>query len=273
MKIFLTCTSTFLFLAILATLIALKLDRLRFSPPPSLHSLVETSGRFLNNTPARGKRTKDISYLISHLLHKCCKMRVKTSLYTCWGYLHGRHRGWQIDFLRRIAYGRLSEILGPSKLRQDVLFRILDFSSQAQRIWQGLSPSYQRLLSSYTAGLNQGLIHNLTLKSPPSLFTQLHYHPEVWHETDTLALVLLQSFIQTRRTFTHDLEEESYKITLQKEGLSSDDISKTLKRLYPLWGDTEAPWHTNILQGLSNAHTQASNTKRSQKSRLLPNNY
>ena len=32
--------------------------------------------------------------------------------YTCWGYLHGRDRAFQLDYFRRAAQGKLSEILG-----------------------------------------------------------------------------------------------------------------------------------------------------------------
>ncbi|MEM1650008.1 MAG: penicillin acylase family protein, partial [Sulfolobales archaeon] len=41
------------------------------------------------------------------------------------GYVHAYHRLWQMDIQRRLAEGRLSEILGISTLKQDIFMKIV----------------------------------------------------------------------------------------------------------------------------------------------------
>ena len=42
------------------------------------------------------------------------------------GYIHAADRLWQIDFLRRIAQGRISEIFGKAAIDVDKAMRVLD---------------------------------------------------------------------------------------------------------------------------------------------------
>ena len=37
--------------------------------------------------------------------------------FACFGYLHGRERAWQLDYLRRAAQGRLAEALGSGSVK------------------------------------------------------------------------------------------------------------------------------------------------------------
>src|SRR5205807_8487154 len=49
------------------------------------------------------------------------------------GYVAAQDRLWQMDLLRRIARGQLSEILGPTTLNFDKEFRTLQFGRAAER--------------------------------------------------------------------------------------------------------------------------------------------
>ncbi len=49
----------------------------------------------------------------------------RSDLYTALGYLHAQERLWQMELVRRIAPGRLSEILGKDLLTTDKFFRTL----------------------------------------------------------------------------------------------------------------------------------------------------
>ena len=43
------------------------------------------------------------------------------------GYAHAQDRLWQLDLMRRLTTGRLSEVLDPTLVEADLLFRALDF--------------------------------------------------------------------------------------------------------------------------------------------------
>ncbi len=51
------------------------------------------------------------------------------------GYVHAQERLWQMELQRRLAAGRLSEILGPASLRRDKFYRTLGMAEAAQAAW------------------------------------------------------------------------------------------------------------------------------------------
>ncbi|MBB1194499.1 penicillin acylase family protein [Flavobacterium sp. SOK18b] len=75
------------------------------------------------------------------------------------GYVHAQDRLWQMELMRRIAPGRLSEIFGSVALKNDKFFAglgIEEASSKAIAALDKNSPSYQ-LTMSYLDGINQFL--------------------------------------------------------------------------------------------------------------------
>jgi len=123
----------------------------------------------------------------------------------CFGRLHARDRAWQLDFLRRLALGRLAERYGIEHAEQDFFFRLLDIAGQAQR-WRARleqqGGSTHRLLRYYVWGINAGLDQGVAASYQ---FQELGDSPAPWRLEHTLALGLLQSFYQTRKTFIDDL--------------------------------------------------------------------
>lgn len=87
----------------------------------------------------------------------------KLDLYRALGYVHAQERLWQMELVRRIAPGRLSEILGKDLLETDKFFRTLGIhlSSSAAatklRAAPVLSEDYEVLqqTEAYLAGINQ----------------------------------------------------------------------------------------------------------------------
>jgi len=80
-------------------------------------------------------------------------------LYLAFGYLHAQERLWQMDLLRRIAPGRLSEFFGEDMLEIDKLFRTLSIdqysSKMAQQLKEGSNPELLKLSEQYLKGINQ----------------------------------------------------------------------------------------------------------------------
>ncbi len=73
------------------------------------------------------------------------------------GYLHAQDRLWQLELMRRIAPGRLSEIFGSVALKNDTFFAglgIEEASAVAIATLDKKSPSYQLTLA-YLDGINQ----------------------------------------------------------------------------------------------------------------------
>ena len=78
--------------------------------------------------------------------------------YRTLGYVHAKDRLWQMELIRRIAPGRLSEILGPATLETDKFFRHLQISNTTDEAVahykQSTSPQLQACVSAYLAGVN-----------------------------------------------------------------------------------------------------------------------
>lgn len=75
------------------------------------------------------------------------------------GYVHAQDRLWQMELMRRIAPGRLSEIFGSVALKNDKFFAgigIEEASAKAIAQLDKNSPSYQ-LTQAYLDGINQYL--------------------------------------------------------------------------------------------------------------------
>ncbi|CAM4066819.1 penicillin acylase family protein [Flavobacterium sinopsychrotolerans] len=73
------------------------------------------------------------------------------------GYVHAQDRLWQMELMRRIAPGRLSEIFGSVALKNDKFFAGLGIEEASAKAIAGLdknSPSYQ-LTMAYLDGINQ----------------------------------------------------------------------------------------------------------------------
>ena len=76
---------------------------------------------------------------------------------TALGYVHAQDRLWQMELLRRIVPGRLSEIFGSVALKNDKFFAGLGIEEASQKAIANLdknSQSYQ-LMISYLGGINQ----------------------------------------------------------------------------------------------------------------------
>ncbi len=108
-------------------------------------------------------------------------------LYRVVGYLTAQDRLWQMDLLRRITMGRLSEIFGPDMISADQMFRAFDFSGKSHRVLEKTDPEILRCLEAYTDGVNQYI--NKNRKNRPFEFTMLGYRPEPWTTIHTANLI------------------------------------------------------------------------------------
>jgi len=113
-------------------------------------------------------------------------------MYFSMGFIHARDRLWQMDLLRRVAEGRLSEILGKDLLEYDILFRTVGIDKNSMYQYDKLSLKSKALLNSYTAGVNYFIENNS--KNLPLEFDILNYKPEQWKPEHSLMIVKLMAW-------------------------------------------------------------------------------
>lgn len=106
------------------------------------------------------------------------------------GYVHAQDRIWQMDFQRRVAAGRLSEVIGESVLPQDKFLRTWGFYRAAEQAYPALSDRSKQIVQAYTGGVNA----YLATKKLPLEFTLLGYQPEPWTAIDTLSWQKMMAF-------------------------------------------------------------------------------
>ena len=119
------------------------------------------------------------------------------------GFAMAADRGFQIEFLRRMAYGRLSEVLGDETLSIDIYMRSLGFANLTQKNFQILEPKLQRMLRSYAAGVNA---QRKLFPKRQFEYLLLGMKNEEWKPEDSLALYQLFSFLLA----TNHIEEIAF---------------------------------------------------------------
>lgn len=111
--------------------------------------------------------------------------------YLALGYVHAQERLFQMEFARRAAAGRLSEILGERGLELDRLFRTLDLETAARSGWSSLDREARDLLSAYAAGVNAWLSSGEPM---PIELTLLRHTPAAWRELDSISVMKLMAW-------------------------------------------------------------------------------
>ena len=74
--------------------------------------------------------------------------------YRALGYIHARDRLFQMDFMRRLGAGRLSEVVGRPTLRLDRTMRTLGLYRLAVETFKRLPPEARAALEAYAEGVN-----------------------------------------------------------------------------------------------------------------------
>ena len=124
------------------------------------------------------------------------------------GYVMAQDRLWQMDLLRRVARGQLSEILGPGTLPIDKEFRTNGFARAAERDATLLDLESRKVMEAYARGVNQFIDQHKN--NLPLEFSLLHYEPKPWQPSDTLAI---SGYMYRTLTDTWERELNRAKVT------------------------------------------------------------
>ena len=114
-----------------------------------------------------------------------------TDAYFALGFVHAQDRLWQMEMSRRIAAGRLAEVLGPPALETDRFLRTLGVRRVAEENLQHFQPDSRRQLDAYAAGVNAFLATDPVL--PPEFFI-FRTKPEPWTAADSVAWVKMMAW-------------------------------------------------------------------------------
>ena len=108
------------------------------------------------------------------------------------GYLHARDRLWGMEVLRRVAEGRLSEVLGPATIETDRYLRSLDIPHAADAALTLPAPETRALIDAYVRGINRW-IESPSRPLPPE-FRILRFAPEPWTARQAIELGRLEAW-------------------------------------------------------------------------------
>jgi penicillin amidase len=109
------------------------------------------------------------------------------------GFLQAQDRFWQMHMNRRIAAGRISEMMGRAGLKTDKFLRTLGVYRKAKSAYGALDNETKASLQAYADGVNAWLDSQSGSVTPEFLFLWLP-KPEHWHPVDSLAWLKMMSW-------------------------------------------------------------------------------
>lgn len=128
-------------------------------------------------------------------------------LYLAEGFAMAQDRLWQMDFLRRLAEGQLSPVLGAKAVPFDEQTLTLGLPLVAAREARHLDPLDRRLLTAFSRGVN--LYIRRHAGRLPLEFSLLGYQPAPWRPRDSLAIAA-QMYRTLSMTYRDELEREAF---------------------------------------------------------------
>lgn len=157
--------------------------------------------------------------------------------YRALGFLHARDRLFQMDFMRRLGAGRLSEVTGRPTLQIDKTMRTLGLYRLASETVRRLPAEARAALDAYAAGVN-GFLTVRSGALPPE-FIALQYTPERWAPADSLVWGRLMAMRLTGNWRTEAL----------RGALSARLSPQQLADLWPRSGHKARPTLASALPG------------------------
>jgi len=158
--------------------------------------------------------------------------------YFALGVVHAQDRLWQMEMNRRIAAGRVAEVLGPKAVDTDRFLRTLGVRRNAQAIVQNLAPDARAALEAYAEGVNRYLAQRSGPLPPEFLLTGAPA-PAPWEAADSIAWMTMMAW---------DLSANWTQELLRMRLAQKLDMARIQAFLPPYPGD--AALHTQDYTGL-----------------------
>jgi penicillin amidase len=152
-------------------------------------------------------------------------------LYMVTGYLLAQDRLWQMDMLRHVTEGRLSEIFGAEYVETDLLLRALRFAKKSEQMYQDSDSAKRMILNAFSDGVNQFIETNN--KHLPPEFAILRYKPEKWEPRHTLNMVSYMAWDLKSGWSELLLSDIKNTVDSIRYNLLIPDLSRPAKTVYP----------------------------------------
>lgn len=137
------------------------------------------------------------------------------------GFIHARERLWQMEFLRRVGQGRLSEVLGNATVDTDIFLRTLDMASGAKKSYEKLQPITKQALTAYAEGVNAFAARETRLFEPKlgAEYLILGAKPEPWEAWNSVLILKVMGF-----SLGSNLDREIQRLAMASKGFSPQEI-------------------------------------------------
>jgi penicillin G amidase len=153
------------------------------------------------------------------------------------GYVMAQDRLWQMDLLRRVARGQLSEIVGAVAIPLDKQFRLLRFGPAAERDVDLLDEESRTAMKAYARGVNQFIEQHRN--KLPIEFTMLKYQPQPWRPADSLVIA---GYMYQTLTNTWENDLDRAKVTARAGAVRAKDLfSQQASMDHFVVGDPDRP--------------------------------
>jgi penicillin G amidase len=170
-------------------------------------------------------------------------------LYRAVGFAMAQDRLWQMDLLRRVTQGRLSEILGNKMAETDLLMRALRIQEKSEKLLAGASPEIIEALESFTEGVNEYIRFN---PLPPE-FKILSYHPDYWQPVHSVNLIGYMSWDLSSGWGTEFLLNQLKSVMSEEQILDLiPDIKNHKTAIFPFFNSPEVKIGETILSASAN---------------------
>jgi penicillin G amidase len=157
--------------------------------------------------------------------------RSEADLFRALGFVHAQDRLFQMEMFRRVADGRLAEILGPDLVESDRFLRTVGLGRAAGESERLLTAEERMLLEAYADGVN-GWLRTRWRALPPE-FLALRFRPEPWTVRNTLSIARIMGW---------DLADWEDPLEFQRAvDIVGPELAAELRPPYPDWGDRILP--------------------------------
>ncbi|MET0267507.1 MAG: penicillin acylase family protein, partial [Duganella sp.] len=153
------------------------------------------------------------------------------------GFVHAQERWFQMDLLRRVASGELSELFGVRAVATDKAHRLHRLRARAALALQTMPAPDRALLERYVDGVNAGLG---ALKARPFEYVLTGSTPRPWQAADTLLVIWAMYF---------DLQDRSQPRELARGWLREHASEPQRALLTPEFTQWDAPLDAAAISG------------------------
>jgi penicillin amidase len=120
-------------------------------------------------------------------------------LFFAQGYTIAQDRLWHMEMSRRVAQGRVAEIVGPSALPHDRLVRLLRFRGPFDEAeWTNYHPEAKRIFAAYVRGINSFIAQNAG--NLPVEFKLTGITPDPWKAEEILYRARVNAAVASARS-------------------------------------------------------------------------